>query len=245
MKKLSLSLLALTFLFTLPASAQTFADQQNLLNLGERAGSNSGALIYTRAGSYYGVEGTPYLNETWVIGTIISMDGRKHEKTPLLYNAHYDLVEAVVGKDTLIVDSRLISRVEMPMTDDNGMTRLVVLKNGFSSSKEKIETTNFFEVLFEGDEFTIMRKHFKHLKKSDFDPAYNIGSKFDKFEYQGTLYIKKPDGAIEKLRNNKRGVLGYMGKNSKAVEDFINKENLKYNDDEHLGRIFSYYESLQ
>lgn len=245
MKKLSLTLLALTFLITIPATAQTFADQQNLLNLGERAGSAVGALIYTRAGSYYGVEGTPYLNPTWVIGTIISTDGRKHEKTPLLYNAHYDLVEAVVGKDTLIVDSRLITKVEMPVTDDNGITRLAVLKNGFSSTKEKIESTNFFEILFEGDDYTIIKKHFMHLKKSDFDAAYNTGSKFDKFEYQGTIYIKTPEGAIEKLRTNKKGVLGYMGAKSKAVEDFIKKENLKYNDDEHLGRIFSYYESLQ
>ncbi len=240
---LLIGLTLLLALFTQPTNAQTLVDQQNLMSLGDRTGNTTGRLIYTRAGSYYGIMGTPYLNDKWTPGIITTLDGKKHENTPVLYNAHYDLVEAVVGKDTLILNSRLITSVEMPVTDANGV-RYVKLKNGFSSASEKIEMTNFFEILYEGSQFTLMKKHFKFLKPSDFNAAYNTGSKYDEFQMQNTTYVKSPDGQIQKVRTNRRDILRMMGDKSKQVEDYIKKEKLKYDDDVHLGRIFAYYETL-
>jgi len=240
---LSIALALLMATYVQPASAQTLVDQQNLMSLGDRTGNTTGRLLYTRSGSYYGVMGTPYLNDKWTPAIVTALDGKKHENTPVLYNAHYDLVEAVVGKDTLILNSRLITSVEMPVTDANGV-RYVKLKNGFSSSSEKIEPTNFFEILYEGSGFTLMRKHYKHLKPSDFNAAYNTGSKFDEFQLQSTTFIKTQDGDIQKIRTNRRDILKLMGDKSKQVEDFVKKEKLKYEDDAHLGRIFAYYETL-
>ncbi len=244
MKKIILfALVAVTAFAIQPVHAQTALDQQNLMQLGDRTGTSTGRLIYTRAGSYYGVMGTPYLNDKWTMATITSLDGKKHENTPVMYNAHYDLMEAVVGKDTLILNSRLITSVEMPVTDANGV-RYITLKNGFSSASEKIESTNFFEILYEGSDFTLMRKHYKFLKPSDFNAAYNTGSKFDEFQMQTSTFVKTPDGEIQKVRTNRRDILRLMGDKSKQVEDFIKKEKLKYDDDAHLGRIFAYYESI-
>jgi hypothetical protein len=240
---LSIALILLMAVCVQPASAQTLVDQQNLMSLGDRTGNTTGRLLYTRAGSYYGVMGTPYLNDKWTPAVITALDGKKHENTPVLYNAHYDLIEAVVGKDTLILNSRLITSVEMPVTDANGV-RYVKLKNGYSSASEKIEPTNFFEILYEGSGFTLMRKHYKHLKPSDFNAAYNTGSKFDEFQLQSTTFIKTQDGDIQKIRTNRRDILKLMGDKSKQVEDYIKKEKLKYDDDTHLGRIFAYYETL-
>jgi hypothetical protein len=240
---LSISLTLLLALLVQPSQAQQVIDQQNLLQLGDRTGSNAGRLLYTRAGSYYGIMGTPYLNDKWTPAVITALDGKKHENTPVLYNAHYDLIEAVVGKDTLILNSRLITSVEMPVTDANGV-RYVKLKNGFTSPSEKIESTNFFEILYEGSDFTLMKKHYKFLKPSDFNAAYNTGSKFDEFQMQHTTFVKTPDGQIQKVRTNRRDILRLMGDKSKQVEDYIKKEKLKYDDDTHLGRIFAYYETL-
>ncbi len=244
MKSTLLSALALLIILTaLPSHAQTLIDQQNLMQLGDRTGNTTGRLLYTRAGSYYGVMGTPYLNDKWTPAIITALDGKKHENTPVLYNAHYDLVEAVVGKDTLILNSRLITSVEMPVTDANGV-RYVKLKNGFTSASEKIESTNFFEMVYEGSEFTLMRKHYKHLKPSDFNPAYNTGSKFDEFQMQTTTYVKTADGQIQKVKTNRRDILRLMGDKSKQVEDYVKKEKLKYEADADLVRIFAYYETL-
>lgn len=244
MKKIILFALAVvTAVTTQPLHAQTTIDQQNLMQLGDRTGTATGRLIYTRAGSYYGVMGTPYLNDKWTMATITSLDGKKHENTPVMYNAHYDLMEAVVGKDTLILNSRLITSVEMPVTDANGV-RYIKLKNGFTSASEKIESTNFFEIIYEGTDFTLMRKHYKFLKPSDFNAAYNTGSKFDEFQMQTSTYVKMPDGQIQKVRTNRRDILRLMGDKSKQVEDFVKKEKLKYEDDAHLGRIFAFAETL-
>lgn len=244
MKTIYTTVLALLTVFVaLPSHAQTTLDQQNLMQLGDRTGTASGRLIYTRAGSYYGIMGTPYLNDKWTPAVITTLDGKTHENTPVLYNAHYDLVEAVVGKDTLILNSRLITSVEMPVTDENGV-RYVTLKNGFTSSSEKIESTNFFEIMYEGSSFTLMRKHYKFLKPSDFNAAYNTGSKFDEFQLQSSTYVKMLDGQIQKIRTNRRDILRLMGDKSKQVEDYAKKEKLKYDDDAHLVRIFAYYETL-
>jgi hypothetical protein len=226
-----------------PTNAQTLVDQQNLMSLGDRTGNTTGRLLYTRAGSYYGVMGTPYLNDKWTPAVITALDGKKHENTPVLYNAHYDLIEAVVGKDTLILNSRLITSVEMPVTDANGV-RYVKLKNGFTSTSEKIEATNFFEIVYEGSSFTLMRKHYKHLKPSDFNAAYNTGSKFDEFQLQNTTYIRTSNGDIQKIRTNRRDIMRLMGEKSKQVDDFIKKEKLKFEDDADLVRIFAYYETI-
>lgn len=236
------SVCLLTFLTFTSASAQTNTDFQNLLNLGDRSGQNKGTLIYTRSGSYYGVLGTPYVNEKWVMGTVTAQNGKKHENIPVMYNAHYDLIEAVVRRDTLILDSRLISALELPITDKEG-TRYAVFKNGFTSKSEKIEPTHFFEVVYNGSQVSLLRKHFKMLKPSNFDPAYNTGSKFDEFIPVVTTYVQTPSG-IEKLKMNKKGVLGLMGSKAKQVEDYINKEKLKYNVDADLIKIFTFYESL-
>lgn len=232
-------LMLLTFASSI---AQTNTDYQNLMNLGDRTGQNRGTLIYTRAGSYYGVLGTPYVNEKWVTGTVTAQNGKKHENIPVMYNAHYDLIEAVVRKDTLILDSRLISTLEFMITDKEG-SRYAVFKNGFTSKSEKIEPTHFFEVIFQGSQLTLLRKHYKLLKPSNFDPAYNTGSKFDEFIPVITIYVQTPSG-IEKLKMNKKGVLGLMGSKAKQVEEFINKEKLRYNVDADLNRIFAYYESI-
>lgn len=239
------ALLLLTFAVS-PAlvHAQAEVDITNLLNLTDRVGGSAGKLLYTRAGSYYGVMGTPYINESWVRGTVYDDRGQKHENMPVMYNAHYDLVEAIVGRDTLILDSRKITKVEMPVSGKDTGVRLAVFKNGFSSRQEKIEPHMFYEVLHEGEEFTVLKKHYKNLKKSDFNPAYNTGSKYDEFQYIGTVYVRKPDGSIEKVRTNKKGILGQFGSKSKQVEDFVKKESLEYDDDLHLGRIFAYYETL-
>jgi hypothetical protein len=226
-----------------PATAQSLVDQQNLMQLGDRTGNTTGRLLYTRSGSYYGVMGTPYLNDKWTPAIITALDGKKHENTPVLYNAHYDLVEAVVGKDTLILNSRRITSVELPVTDANGV-RYVKLKNGFSSTSEKIESTNFFEILYEGSSLTLMRKHYKFLKPSDFNAAYNTGSKFDEFQMQTTTYVKTPNGDIQKIKTNRRDILRLVGDKSKQVEEYIKNEKLKYEVDADLARIFAYYETL-
>lgn len=225
------------------AQAQTLIDQQNLLNLGDRTGKTDGTLIYTRAGSYYGIMGTPYLNDKWSPATISTLDGRKHQNTPVMYNAHYDLIEAVVGKDTLVLDSRLIREVELPIVDKNGL-RVAKLRNGFVEPKEKIETTHFFEVIHYGSKIAILRKHYKQLKASTFDAAYNTGSKFDEFILQSTTYVKTSDGRIEKFKPTKKSVLELTGSKSKEVENYANKQKLKYNVDADLVLILSYFESL-
>jgi hypothetical protein len=236
-------LVAIIAMLTLTAKAQTLVDQQNLLNLGDRTGRTDGNLIYTRAGSYYGIMGTPYLNEKWSPATIFTLDGRKHENTPVMYNAHYNLIEAVVGKDTLILDSRLIKEVQLPVVDKDGL-RVAKLRNGFVEPKEKIEATDFFEIIYDGSQITMFRKHYKHLKPSNFDPAYNTGSKFDEFILQSTTYVKTPDGKISKLKANKKGILELTGNKTKEVERFVNSEKLKFNVDSDLILIFSYYEGL-
>lgn len=245
-KPMSAKFILSVYLFSLltftSSLAQTNTDFQNLLNLGDRTGQNKGALIYTRAGSYYGVLGTPYVNEKWVMGTVTAQNGKKHENIPVMYNAHYDLIEAVVRRDTLILDSRLVSALELTITDKEG-SRFAVFKNGFTSKAEKIEPTHFFEVIYEGSQIKMLRKHYKMLKPSNFDAAYNTGSKFDEFIPVITTYIQTPSG-IEKLKMNKKGVLSLMGSKAKQVEDFINKEKLKYNLDADLAKIFAFYESL-
>jgi hypothetical protein len=243
MAKYTLIVVSLLVFIAGTARAQSVIDQQNLLNLGDRTGKTDGSLIYTRSGSYYGIMGTPYLNEKWSPATISTLDGRKHQNTPVMYNAHYDLIEAVVGKDTLILDSRLIREVELPIVDKDGL-RVAKLRNGFAEPKEKIESTDFFEIIYDGSEITLFRKHYKHLKPSNFDPAYNTGSKFDEFILQSTTYVKTSNGNIEKLKANKKGVLGLMADKSKEVESFTNKEKLKFNVDADLILIFSYYEGL-
>jgi hypothetical protein len=240
---LSSTFILLTALLVHPANAQNLVDQQNLMQLGDRTGNTTGRLLYTRSGSYYGVMGTPYLNDKWTPAIITALDGKKHENTPILYNAHYDLIEAVVGKDTLILNSRRIISVELPVTDANGV-RYVKLKNGFLSTSEKIEPTNFFEIMYEGASITLMRKHYKFLKPSDFNAAYNTGSKYDEFQMQSTTYAKTPNGDIQKIKTNRRDILRLVGDKSKQVEDYIKNEKLKYEVDVDLVRIFAYYETL-
>lgn len=243
MNKIVLLAITLLAISSNAIKAQTLIDQQNLLNLGDRTGKTDGTLIYTRAGSYYGVMGTPYLNDKWSPATISTLDGRKHQNTPVLYNAHYDLIEAVVGKDTLVLDSRLIREVEMPIVDKDGM-RIAKLRNGFTEPKEKIEATNFFEVIYDGSKIAVLRKHYKQLKASTFDAAYNTGSKFDEFILQSTTYVRTPDGKIVKFKPNKKSVLDLTGAKSKEVENFVSQQKLKYNVDADLVLIFSYFESL-
>ncbi len=179
------------------------------------------------------IQGTPYLDNEFNQGKIITAEGAVYTDIPLRYNAFTDDLEFQKGTDTYNIDPKtLVKRAEfggvifccLPYDADGK------IKNGL------------FEILTEGKATLLVKYTVKFLEqeqvKAYADPK---PARFE--EAQKEFYITF-EGAPAKVISNKKNFLEMCGAQKSEMESYISKNKLSVKGDDNLTKLVVHYNSL-
>jgi len=179
------------------------------------------------------VEGSPFLNEEFLPGKIITRDGSVYTEIPLRYNGYTDDLEFQKDKDNFNIDPKdLVKRAEF------GGSVFCYLEY-FEGDKIK---SSFFEILTEGKATLLVKYSVKFLDKEQVK-AY-AEPKPARFDTPVKDHYLSIDGAPAKLITNKKGLLEMFGDKKSAIESYISKNKVSAKGDDGLTKIVVHYNSL-
>ena len=179
------------------------------------------------------IQGTPYLNEEFSPGKIITPEGAIYENIPLRYNGFSDDLEFQKGEDTYNIDPKtIVKRAEF------GGVVFSCMKYDAGGKTQN----GLFEILTEGKATLLIKYSVKFLEK-EVVKAF-VDPKPARFEAPKKEYYITFDGTPAKLVTNKKNMLELFGNQKDEMESYISKNKLSIREDDALTKIVAHYNSL-
>jgi len=179
------------------------------------------------------IQGSPYLDSQYKVGTVLTTDDVLYTDIPLRYNCFDGVMEFEKDKESYDL------KPESKMKRIQFGGQIFAYKN-YEADKGTSKT--YFEILFEGKATLCVRYSVKFYEAealqgfSDPKPA-----RFD--DFSKTYYISVDNSPAKKFSNSKKLIEIFSGK-QKEVESFISKQKLSVNKVEDLKKIVTFYNSL-
>lgn len=226
MNKIFLLLFAILFV-SQSAIAQVKLDDY-IVNVSEAVGFNNRSYVTMQATD---TEGTPLLFEEFVTGVL-----KKNGVETVPVNLNVDLLNDMV----LVADGKRLLGVTLDKVEviQINSPKRITLKNGFDTDgKDKFTNKSLFEVLYEGENYTLLRGNTVNLQKDV--ATYGTATKKDVYLSKSKLYVIT-DGTFEGLNTRKRKFYNIFGDKKGMVQKFVKDNNLDIKEDADLARIFQY-----
>jgi len=179
------------------------------------------------------IDGSPYLESEYKVGSVITVDDVFYKDIPLRYNCFDDGLEFL--KDNVAYD--LKPKEKIKKAEFGG--QIFVYRDfepdgGINKS--------FFQLLVEGKASLYARFNIKFYEAEELkgfaDPK---PARFD--DLSETYYISINNSPAKKISNNKK-LLEILAAKQKDVESFISKQKLSVKKSADLKKIIAYYNSL-
>ncbi len=185
---------------------------------------------------YERIEGTPFLNDDFVNGSLITSDSLIIKDVQLRYNIYLDEMEALLSVST---DPRVVT--------NPGNFRYFQMDNRTFIYTSFLENNNpkqgYFEILNQGKCQVLIRRQIAYREAeeakgySDYKPPRFI-------ERPNIYYIRFDRKLPEEIRLNRRNVLSTFEDKRDEIEDFVKKNNLSYRNFDDLMKIVEYHNQL-
>ena len=222
-KMLFRSLLCLLSLFSF--SSLTLVAQKGELLL-----TNSKEIEVDR---YEDIQGSPYLFDSWIPGSITNMEAAITEVAEVNYNAHTHLFEIKKDQQYIELDPTWYIQVFLHPTDSDVLT--------FQKAFHAELPPTFMQLLYQGTEAQLFKQVEKTISKKVFQ---DVGkTRTVKRFFEKTTYALIQDGQLYQFRLNKKSILKALGQ-KKAIESFLKENKLKLNSEEALLKVVTFYEGL-
>lgn len=215
------------FLIYESAIAQVQLDDY-IVSIGDAIGGSNTAFVTMQATE---TEGTPLLYDEFMTG-VIKKNGV--ETVPVKLNV--DLLNDMV----IVSDGKRLIGITLDKVDVVQITspRPITLKNGFNTDgKDKFNKRSLFEVLYEGENYTLLRGSTVNLQKDV--ATYGTATQKDVYLSKSKLYVIS-DGNFDGLNTRKRKFYNTFGVKKGMVQKFVKDNNLDIKQDTDLARIFQY-----
>lgn len=183
---------------------------------------------------YSGVNGTPFLQEKWVPGSVTISRG-VYPKLNLKLDAYSNILYFQVGEEAYEFADPVLHFVLKPIAGDSSSYQYFVRGKSGPSLKED----QFVQVLASG-KLTLYKSVIKSVTE-----ASEINAGIIKTFNSSTRYFLEKEGNVLLVRLNKKGELvGLMSDKAKEIDDFIKKEKLNPRNEADAIQIIKYYNSL-
>ena len=182
--------------------------------------SNAGGQVFLQdsngklltSNNYTDIDGNPYFPKEWVEGTVGLKDGK------------------IIAYNALRLNT-ISGNLEFKFTDKaydviNPMNEFTLETLKFRKGFKPIEKQNaetFYQVLYDGKQKLLCYR----LGSIYLDSPYNSATKTKKFQLSETYYLQKADGKLHELKKNLKFFLLQIGDNSRQLEEYCKKENIK------------------
>lgn len=226
MRKLTIILLfALSLFQIVPAIAQTKFYIRDMFDLYNDIGAPDASKSNIR--TYNQIKGSPYINEEFVSGTIIS-DSVSYQKILLRYNAYEDRMEF-----------KPKSGVELYFDTPEKYKQFIIANKRYIYCNKLHE---YFELLEEG-KISLLKKESIILNESEPAQAFKDPKPAEFRTKPPVYYISINNGDYVKIKKDK-DLLDAISSNKNEVQTYISKNKLKFKHEEDLQKIISYYNKL-
>ncbi|MDZ7691847.1 MAG: hypothetical protein U5K69_12090 [Balneolaceae bacterium] len=185
------------------------------------------------------LEGTRYYIDEWLPGAIVLIDNVATREYDLKMDAFNNQVHFQTEEGVFALSSKNIR--SFYLNDEEGK---IFFKNGFTYPRADIEPSTFMRVIYNGD-LKLLAHHTADVRESRSKIVATSGRVTGKFIQRTDYYIQMPDDQMHKLRKlKKKHVLRVLDEFSNEAEEYAQKNDLEFDDEEDLASIFSYYEQL-
>jgi hypothetical protein len=179
------------------------------------------------------IDGTPYLDYEYKVGTVLTVDDVLYKDIPLRYNCFNDVLE--FKKDNTSYDLQPKTKIKRAEFGGQAFTYKEFESDG---STDK----SYFEILTEGKATLYARFNVKFYEP---EPLKGFAdAKPAKFgDLAETFYVSINNAPAKKILNNKK-LVEVLSDKQKEVETFISKQRLSVKKVDDLKKIIAYYNSL-
>ena len=237
MKYIHLIVLLLSALFaysqevTIPTGYEA---KENIRELGSTAGTGA---VQTFDNRYEGVKGTPFIFPDWHQGEVYLADKKKVFFNDMNYNSFENsIVYMEVGSNRALVLNKYSVDFFRIFAEDT----LTFVPLQLSGESETI----FAQVLYNRSSF-IYKIYKKEFLAANYEGGYSADRKYDEFvDKYDLVFRKQNEDILYKVKNSKKYMVEAFEDQSDKISDFINKNKLKFKDDQDMVRLMEYYDSL-
>lgn len=176
---------------------------------------------------YTEIEGSPYLKDEWARGTVKAKhNGKTYELAKMRYDTYKDELEYEENQKSYRFSSEI---TEFSTTDG-------VFRNNFPAY-ESLSGRSFYQVLSDGKVKLLKRT----VTKIQTEKLYSSATVTKRFAKEEFLYLFK-DGAIIRLKKDKKALLEALSDKQADLEAFIKEQKIKFSKEEDFLRVIERYE---
>jgi len=183
----------------------------------------------------YKIEGSPYLDDAFVNGTIYTTTKTQVPDVPLRYNIYNDNLEFKTSDGTILelahpetVERAKMGEIEMVHTD---------YLNSTNNTNQ-----GFFKVLAEG-KLNLLAKPDIFYQEAKEQAAYKDAQPPKFIQKSDEYYVQKPGYPAIKIKKSK-DLDEVVSANKKELDTYIKKNKIKFKKAEDLTQLVNYYNSL-
>lgn len=217
-------MLSVALSYTLNASAQFILTDQ------------MGQPVLTK--SYTNVQGSAYLYNNWMKGSMTTGNGVTFDGVELMYDQVVDELIFKDGKGQAKIPTQPIVEFTIKPMLDSGPLQERVFRRGFIPA-DGANPNTFYEVLADGEVQLL-----KRVTKSIFEELpYGSATKIKVFKTDEYFYIAHNE-KLTQIRNNKKSVLSALPHKKTKLEAYLKAHKPDLKNEAELAKLVGYYNGL-
>ena len=181
-----------------------------------------------------GKEGSPYLSDKWLPGTILLTNGSKIDGLTYRYS--------VYRKEMEFQKENTAYAIEAPDSiKELWINNRLFIYLAFTN-KNKTEK-DFFEVVIDGKAKLLIRYVIETIP-ANYNEALAVGNKNDQISIKETYYLQKNQETPFRIDKKGNNVVESMSDKSKEMKDFLEKKKTSFKDKNDLMQLIGYYNRM-
>jgi len=231
-KKTLLTLIALVLLSTTQYAQQYTEnfDQNDANNSQELENFTSRATRYVQENTL----GSPFLKESFEIGSILNKEGALVSNVLLRYNAFHDEFQVKQNFNTSDNDLQAVRKSnDFYLKVGEEVYIYILPANGIGG---------YFNILFEGEKKSLLKKNSKKFIEGTKSVNMMTGNHPNRLVDESTFYIVSSKGELSELPKSKNKKLqAIAGDKRNELKKYAKSSNLNANKEEDLIKLVAYY----
>lgn len=172
--------------------------------------------------------GSTLLFEGWNNNGTIVLGEKNYLINNLNYDINKDVILAKFNKDSTFV------------FDFNNIDKVIIDNKSFKQFyNTKLNENKIYEVIFENDNFSLLKDHFVTVIEGSPDPMMNRPNNIIK---KNSAYYILKNNTFEPFKWNKKFIIGLVDEDKKEeFEKYVKKNGLSYKDELDVGKVLRYF----
>jgi len=185
------------------------------------------------------IEGSPYLNNDFIKGYVVTIDSLKYIDIPLRYNIYNDEIEFEQNANVFALDNPL------NYNEISIGTHIFLYLAFESGSGDNQNKSTYFEVLNPTQDLLLLKRFGVQFNKVTSAQGYVEAQPANFKKTPERFYLKFKNNELAKEVGNLKSTLSMFSDRSDEIASFIKKRKLKLRKEEDLITIVNYYNGLK